>query len=98
MFNFNRIHAVASHLTCTVFTALDLVLSGSVHAADVNVASHFQLEATRGIGPKLADRIIVERTNNGAFKNWDDFSARVKGVAEKKLKVMQNDGLTLDSK
>ncbi|AXF84386.1 hypothetical protein DTO96_100089 [Ephemeroptericola cinctiostellae] len=98
MFNFNPIRAVLQHSTRIVCVALGLVASGSIHAADVNVASHFQLEATRGIGPKLAESIIVERTNNGAFKNWDDFAVRVKGVGEKKLKIMQADGLTLGTK
>ncbi len=98
MFSFNPIRAVLQHLTRMAVVVFGFALSGSINAADVNVASHFQLEATRGIGPKLAERIIVERTNNGAFKNWDDFSARIKGVGEKKLKVMQADGLTLGSK
>lgn len=95
---FNSIRAAVQKLSRILFIVIGLVLSGSISAADVNVASHFQLEATRGIGQKLADRIIVERTNNGVFKSWDDFSARVKGVGEKTLKVMQADGLTLNGK
>lgn len=65
------------------------------YAADVNVASPFQLEATRGIGQHMAERIIAERTAHGVFTSWEDFSTRVKGVGDKKLKIMQDDGLTL---
>ncbi|TDR31409.1 ComEA family DNA-binding protein [Hydromonas duriensis] len=74
---------------------LGLCLSVTAQAVDINVGTQFQLEAIRGIGPKMAERIINERNERGLFKSWDDFSARVKGVGDKKLQTMQADGLTL---
>ena len=74
---------------------LCMMWNGVGCAADVNLASHFQLETTRGIGQHMAERIIAERTAHGVFTSWEDFSTRVKGVGDKKLKIMQDDGLTL---
>lgn len=76
-----------------------LFLSGAqslTWAADVNVASLFQLESTRGIGQKMAEQIVAERAAHGNFKSWDDFAKRIKGVGDNSLKVMQKDGLTLE--
>ncbi len=66
------------------------------HAFDLNLASAFELESMRGIGQTMARNIVAERETHGAFKSWDDFQSRVKGIAEKKLKKMQDSGLTLN--
>lgn len=72
-------------------------LSTSAHAADVNRATAFQLEAVGGIGEQMAADIVAERTAHGHFVSWDDFRQRVKGVGKRNLKVMQKDGLTLNA-
>jgi len=77
---------------------LSCVLMGSVQAADVNIASAFQLEAIGGIGEQMAADIVAERAVHGRFVSWEDFRQRIKGVGEHNLKIMQKDGLTLNAK
>lgn len=72
-----------------------LIASVNTQAVDLNLASHIELESIRGIGPKMTERIIEERTTHGPFTSWIDFAARVKGVGNKKLITMQKDNLTL---
>ena len=75
-----------------------LCLSPLAHAFDVNAASAFELETMRGIGQKMAQNIIVERNAHGVFKDWAAFTGRFKGVGDKSLKKMQDNGLTLKDK
>jgi len=51
----------------------------------INVATRDQLMLVKGVGPKMADKILQSRTNKGPFM---DISAllRIEGVAEKKAK------------
>lgn len=56
-------------------------LPGSI---DVNTATAEQLMSLPGIGPKLAERIIIDRKENGLYKKADDL-LRVKGIGTKKL-------------
>lgn len=51
---------------------------------DVNSASASELELLPGIGPKLARRIIDDRTKNGPFTVLDDL-LRVRGIGPQKL-------------
>ncbi len=37
----------------------------------------FGLEAIKGIGEKFVDQILIERNNNGKFKNFNDFKKRL---------------------
>lgn len=53
----------------------------NVNTADVTALS----ENIVGVGPKLADRIVKYRTENGAFKSIDDL-ANVKGIGPKVIK------------
>jgi competence protein ComEA len=78
------------------FAALLMACTLGASAADLNQASAFELEALRGIGPEMAQQIVTERATHGAFMSWQDFTARIKGVGEKNLKKMQDDGLTLE--
>ncbi|MGL4768386.1 MAG: ComEA family DNA-binding protein [Formosimonas sp.] len=75
--------------------ALLLCFAASVQAFDVNRASAFELQTIRGIGEKMAQTIVQERSAHGAFRNWNDFKARIKGVGNQTLKRMQSSGLTL---
>lgn len=51
---------------------------------NINLASKYELIRLNGIGPKLAERIIVQRDKKGKFKDLRDLSS-VKGLGEKKL-------------
>lgn len=63
-------------------------------AVDVNKASHADLVEVKGIGPATATRILDAR-KQGAFKNWEDLIARVKGIGETTAAKFSEDGLTV---
>jgi competence protein ComEA len=60
---------------------------------DVNTGNRAQLEQLRGIGPPLAERILVERDARGPFKDWADLIARVRGIREAKARQLSQAGL-----
>lgn len=47
---------------------------------DINEASQVELESLFKVGPKLAQRIITERKENGYFTSLEDLCLRVKGI------------------
>ena len=51
---------------------------------NINTASAAELQTLSGIGPSMAQSIIDERTQNGAFASVDDLM-RVSGIGEKKF-------------
>ena len=51
---------------------------------NINTASAAELQTLSGIGPSMAQSIIDERTQNGAFVSVDDLM-RVSGIGGKKL-------------
>ena len=55
---------------------------------DVNHATASELEALPGVGPKLAQAIIEDRTTNGPFRTPEDL-LRVKGIGPAKLEKMK---------
>ncbi len=67
--------------------------------ADVDVAkaNRAQLEQLRGIGPPLAETILIER-EKGAFKDWADLIARVRGIKAAKARQLSEAGLRVDGK
>jgi len=64
-------------------------------AVDVNKATAAELDAIKGIGPTMSQRIIDER-KKGNFKDWNDFITRVKGVGEATANKLSSDGLTVN--
>ena len=56
---------------------------------NINTASAAELQTLSGIGPSMAQSIIDERTQNGAFASVDDLM-RVSGIGEKKLAKIKN--------
>ena len=48
----------------------------------INKATAAELTALPGVGPKMAERIVAYRTQNGPFKRVEDLM-RVKGIGEK---------------
>jgi competence protein ComEA len=64
-------------------------------AVDVNKATDAELDGVKGVGPALSKRIMEARAQ-GAFKDWPDFMARVKGVKEKSAEKLSAEGLTIN--
>lgn len=64
---------------------------------EANKASAAELDSVSGIGPALSQRIIDAR-KQGDFKDWADFTARVKGVKDKAATKLSAAGLTVNGK
>ena len=64
-------------------------------SADANKATQAELEAVKGIGPTIAKTIMEER-KKAPFKDWKDFTDRVKGVGDKKAAALSKEGLTVE--
>jgi competence protein ComEA len=75
--------------------ALLLAAAGAAHAVDANDANRAQLEQLRHVGPPLADAILAARNQGGAFKDWDDLMARVRGIRAAKAARLSEAGLTV---
>ena len=75
--------------------ALLMAFAGSAWALDANTANRAQLEQLRHIGPPLADAILVARDKDGAFKDWADLMARVRGIRQAKASKLSEAGLTV---
>jgi comEA protein len=60
-------------------------LGGQVKAVNINKASAEDLEAVRGIGPSLAQRIVDYREAYGKFEDLDEL-LEVRGIGDAKLK------------
>jgi competence protein ComEA len=75
--------------------ALLLAFASSAWAVDANTANRAQLEQLRHIGPPLADAILVARDKDGAFKDWADLMARVRGIRDAKAGKLSEAGLTV---
>ena len=69
----------------------------SFAAVEVNKATAEELDAVKGIGTKMAQKIVDERAK-GQFKSWDDFVARVKGTGGKNAAKLSDAGLTVGGK
>ncbi|MCB9800033.1 MAG: ComEA family DNA-binding protein [Candidatus Omnitrophica bacterium] len=55
---------------------------------NINQAGAEELEAIRGVGPALANRIVEFRNENGPFETIDDL-ANVKGIGGAKLQKIR---------
>jgi competence protein ComEA len=75
------------------------ILTGHAHAkVEVNSADQTALESVRGLGPSKAKAILQERQKNGPFKSPTDLHSRVKGIGEKTVERLMQNGLTINSK
>ena len=55
---------------------------------DLNKATQAELEVLPGVGPKMAERILAYRTENGGFKSVDELD-EVKGIGEKRMATLK---------
>lgn len=65
---------------------------------DVNKADAAALDAVKGVGPSMSKAILDERAKGGDFKDWADFSKRVKGVGDKRAVKLSQAGLVVAGK
>jgi competence ComEA-like helix-hairpin-helix protein len=66
---------------------------GPTVQVDVNTATAAELERIKGIGPRIAARIVQARERGGRFRDADDLRQRVSGIGAAKLKSMRSAGL-----
>ena len=79
-----------------IFAALLTLLAVAAFAAtDINKANQAELEAVKGIGPVLSQRLLDER-KRGAFKDWPDLVERVKGIGTGNAARFSASGLTVN--
>ena len=64
-------------------------------AIDVNKATETDLDGLKGIGP-VTSKLILNERKKGAFKDWQDFIDRVKGVGEARAAKFSEEGLTVN--
>jgi competence protein ComEA len=64
-------------------------IDGSHEGLDLNAASAGELESLPGVGPVLAERIVVFRTERGPFLAVEDL-LDVPGIGESKLSQMRD--------
>lgn len=67
---------------------LQLQEPSSMPTININKATAEELDAIRGVGPVLADRIVKFRDQNGAFKSVEDLS-KVRGINGSKFQKIK---------
>jgi len=80
-----------------LFALCAALLLGSAQAAAVeaNRASAQDLDAVKGIGPVMVERIVAARQQR-PFTDWNDFSARVRGVGPATAARLSANGLSVN--
>lgn len=71
--------------------------SVQAQAVEANRASPADLDAIKGIGPVLVERIVAARQQR-PFANWSDFSSRVRGVGPATAARLSDHGLRVNGK
>jgi len=67
--------------------------AAAIKPISINKANAEELQAVRGIGPALAERIVNYRDANGGFKSLDQLK-EVRGIGDMKFEKMK-DQITL---
>jgi len=79
-----------------IIAVFTMLIAGVAFAAvDANKATPAELDGVKGIGPVTSKVITTERAK-APFKNWDDFTARVKGIGDSRAAKLSAEGLTID--
>ena len=63
-------------------------------AMDLNTASSDALQSLRGVGPRMAERILAER-DRSPFVSLEDLAQRVRGVGPATVERLRAQGLTI---
>ncbi len=93
----NIFQSLARFLVVSI-ASLFLLSTYAVAQVEVNSADQIALESVRGLGPSKAKAILAERKKNGPFKDANDLHTRVKGIGEKTVERMMQNGLTINNK
>ena len=93
----NIFQSLARFLVVSI-ASLFLLSTYAVAQVEVNSADQTALESVRGLGPSKAKAILSEREKNGPFKDANDLHTRVKGIGEKTVERMMQNGLTINNK
>jgi competence protein ComEA len=80
------------------FVGLFLLSGHAIAKVEINSADQAALESVRGLGPSKAKAILLERKKNGPFKDSTDLHTRVKGIGEKTVERLMQNGLTINNK
>ena len=79
---------------CLTFLSIVLLSAASFAAVEVNQATEAELDSVKGLGPSSTARILKAR-EQGVFKDWADFMARVKGLKPATAAKLSKAGLTV---
>lgn len=93
----NLFQSLARFLVASI-AGLFLLSTYAVAQVEVNSADQTALESVRGLGPSKAKAILAECKKNGPFKDANDLHTRVKGIGEKTVERMMQNGLTINNK
>ena len=63
--------------------------AASTKLVNINKASLEELQAIRGIGPALAERVVKYREDNGRFEKVEDL-VKVRGIGEAKFEKIKD--------
>ena len=63
-------------------------VSANVKPVSINKADAEELQAVKGIGPSLAERIIEYRESNGGFKSLEQLK-EVRGIGDAKFEKLK---------
>lgn len=89
-------NAVVSTLRSVAFSLLMLMAFAQVClAVDVNTADRSALESMKGLGTATVQRILDERSRHGPFRDAADLSRRVRGLGERSVARLLEQGLTV---
>ena len=95
---FSKVLQSIINFIMAAFGGLFLFSGHALAKVEINSADQAALESVRGLGPSKAKAILLERKKNGPFKDSTDLHTRVKGIGEKTVERLMQNGLTINNK
>ncbi|HVR43310.1 MAG TPA: helix-hairpin-helix domain-containing protein [Thermoanaerobaculia bacterium] len=92
----SRMILILTLLVLGAGTALADEAAPAAGVVNINTAAALQLELLPGVGPKVAERIVAWRDQNGPFKKTTDLM-QIQGIGEKTFERL-SPYLTLEGK